>query len=262
MPWYARSGEMHGPPSPAKLPWAIEPFLRALPRVAPVRRGSLFLEVGTGSGRVTRPLKEALAAEGACLIGVDLSPAKLARLTAQTVGNPVNLVQADACTLPFPTAHLDVIITIRVLHLIARPEVALQEFRRLLKPKGAYLQLEEITDDPSVRLGMRTHWQELLQKSGLPQRHGERSDASIDAILQGIGARGTALQLAHAHHHTTAGREIERIALRVQDGTWRVPAELLPGLLAELRAWAEAEYNSLERELSYDETAVLHVWRF
>jgi SAM-dependent methyltransferase len=262
MPWYARPGEAHGSAHPAQLPWAIEPFLRALPRFAPVRRGSLFLEVGTGSGRVTRPLREALAAEGACLIGVDLSHAKLGRLAAQTRENPINLVQADACGLPFPTAHLDAIITIRVLHLIAQPELALQEFRRLLKPDGAYLQLEEITDDGSVRLQMRTRWQELLRKSSLPQRHGGRSDASIDAILQGIGARGTALQLAQAHHHTTAGREIERIALRVQDGAWRVPAELLPGLLAELRAWAEAEYRSLERELSYDEIAVLHVWRF
>jgi SAM-dependent methyltransferase len=262
MPSYARAEETCRSAHPVQLPWTIEPFLRALPRVAPVRKGSLFLEVGTGSGRVTRPLRDALAAEGACLIGADLSYVKLGRLAALTGANPVSLVQADACRLPFPDACLDAIVTVRVLHLIARPEVALHEFRRLLKPDGVYVQLEEATDGGSVRSQMRTQWQRLLERSGLQQHHGERSGGGVDAILAGMGARGRALELARIHHCTTAGREIERIAVRVRDGVWSVPADLLPGLMGELRAWAEAEYSSLEREFSYGEGAVLHVWRF
>lgn len=262
MPSYARAREAAGSPHLAQLPWAIEPFLRALPQFAPVRNESLFLEVGTGSGRVTRPLREALAANGARLIGVDLSHAKLCQLAAQAEGNPMGLVQADGCGLPFPDACLDAVITIRVLHLIAGLEMALQEFRRLLKSDGAYVRMEEVTDSGSIRLQMRTHWQELLERSGLQQGHGERSGGSADAILQRMGARGTALQLARTRHHTTASREIERIAVRVRDGAWRVPAELLPGLLGELRDWAEKQFGSLEREFSYGERAVLQAWRF
>jgi SAM-dependent methyltransferase len=261
MPSSARSGQACGSAHPVHLPGAIEPFILALPQFAPVRSGSLFLEVGTGSGRVTRPLRDALAAEGACLIGADLSRAKLDRLAAQTQENPLSLVQADACRLPFPDARFDAIITVRVLHLIAEPEMALHEFRRLLNPDGVYARLEEVTEGGSIRLHLRTRWQELLEKSGLEQRRGGRSSAS-DAILQGMGARGTAYQLAQAQHHTTIGGEIERIAARVQDGTWRVPAELLPGLLAELRAWAEVEYSALESAFSYGERAILQVWRF
>jgi SAM-dependent methyltransferase len=211
---------------------------------------------------VTRPLRDALAVEGVWLIGADLSYAKLGRLTGQTKENPISLVQADARRLPFPTARLDAIITIRVLHLIARPELALQEFHRLLKSDGVYVRLEEVADDRSIRLGMRARWQELLQRSGLPQRHSGRSGEGIDAILQGIGARNTTFQLAQAQRSTTAGREIERIAARVRHGVWSVPAGLLPALLGELKTWAKAEYGSLERELSYRERAVMHVWRF
>jgi len=211
---------------------------------------------------VTRPLRDALAAQGAWLIGADLSYAKLGRLAGQTGENPISLVQADACRLPFPTARLDAILTIRVLHLIAHPELALQEFRRLLKPDGVYVRLEEVPDDRSVRPGMRTRWQELLQERGLPQRHGGRSGGGIDAILHGIGARNTTFQLAQAQGATTPGREIERIAARVRHGVWSVPAGLLPALLGELKTWAEVEYGSLERELSYRERAVMHVWRF
>ncbi len=203
-----------------------------------------------------------MAAEGARLIGVDLSRVKLDRLTAETHGNPISLVQADACRLPFPDACLDAILTVRVLHLIAEPEMALHEFRRLLKPDGVYVRLEEVTDGGSIRMHLRTRWQELLEKSGLEQHHGGRSGASVDALLQGMGARAMAHQLPRTLRRATIGVEIERIRARVQDGSWRVPAELLPGLLAELRAWAEAEYGPLERASSYGERAILHVWRF
>jgi hypothetical protein len=45
-------------------------------------------------------------------------------------------------------------------------------------------------------------------------------------------------------------------------GTWKVPPELLPTLLAEFRTLSIAGYASLERPQCYKESVVLEVWRF
>lgn len=223
-------------------------------------RPGIFLEVGTGSGRTTRPLLDALASQNSRLIGVDLSYAKLRQLAAHRQTS--FLSQANATHLPFPAGSFDTIITVHVLHLIADWKVALCEFRRLLRPGGVYLRRGQESDQNSIQSRMRHLWQVLLQEKHLPQRHRERADEAIDNALRAMGAAGTAVEVSNQVGFTTPGREVERISSRVRDGAWVVPDEMLPGLLSDLKARAAAEFLSLDREFRFQKATVLHVWRF
>jgi SAM-dependent methyltransferase len=206
-----------------------------------------FLEVGTGSGRTTWPLLDALRPRDEHLIGVDLSCVKLRRLASQDMGAKLSLAQADATHLPFPTACFDVIITVHVLHLIPAWETALYEFRRLLRPGGVYLRRSNKADRDSIRSRLRHLWQVLLDQNHLAQRHQDRSGEAFDAALSAMGASCTPIEVSTRTVETTPGREVERIASRVRDGAWAVPAKMLPRLLSELRTQAIIEYTSLEQ---------------
>jgi len=214
--------------------------------------------VGTGSGRTTHPLLE----RGVRLVGVDLSRVKLCRLADRVQGSPPPLAQADAIHLPFPAASFDAVITIHLLHLVANWEMALREFRRMLRPGGVYLRRGERPDSNSLPARMRHRWQVLLEENRLPQRHGARSDRPVEAALQEMGAVCAPVEVTQQEYTTTPGREVKKIAARTRAGAWSVPEQLAPRLLANLEAWAAAEFGSLEREFCHQEELILDVWRF
>jgi SAM-dependent methyltransferase len=89
-----------------------------------------FLDVGCGSGEAVA----AARARGADAIGVDFSAAMLAR--ARTLAPSAQVTQADAEALPFPHDGFDAVLCNFSLLHVARPEVALFEMRRVLRPRG------------------------------------------------------------------------------------------------------------------------------
>ncbi len=232
----------------------MDAFTKALIRATPGK--DRMLEVGTGSGRLSQPL----LAQGAKLIGLDLSHAKLRRLLARIPNLPV-VVQADALQMPFPAASFDAVITVHVMHLVNRPNQVLFEFRRVLRPGGVYLRRSERPGN-TIHAHMRHRWQTILEKAGLPQRHQARSGRVVDEILLAMGGSCQPLEVAHIDHATSPQREIERIASRVRAGAWLAPDGQLLDFLAELASWAAAEFGSLGREFRYREDVMLHVWRF
>src|SRR5512141_477354 len=74
--------------------------------------GVPFLEVGTGTGRISIPMLE----RSADLIGCDISPKMLSR---QREKYPTaRLVQSDASSLPFPSGSFGAVLVVHVMHLI------------------------------------------------------------------------------------------------------------------------------------------------
>ncbi len=105
-----------------------------LVKFAQVASGQRVLDVACGTGVV------ALAAGrlGAKAFGLDLSPALLerARRNATIAGVEIDFVEGDAEALPYPDASFDVVLS-QFGHIFApRPETALQEMLRVLKPGG------------------------------------------------------------------------------------------------------------------------------
>ncbi|MCA1469785.1 methyltransferase domain-containing protein [Bradyrhizobium sp. IC3195] len=102
---------------------------------AQVKPGETVLDVGTGTGVVAITAARA----GASVTGLDLTPALLdvARENAQIARlATVQWFEGDAENLPFPDGQFDVVLS-QFGHMFApRPDVAVAEMRRVLKPGG------------------------------------------------------------------------------------------------------------------------------
>ena len=118
---------------------------------------AVVLDVGCGTGKGTgallqryaapRPLKErARAALGlssapapARVIGVDSAPGMLAAAARHLAGHRQGeLLAADACALPLPNGHADLVFASLLLPWIANPDALFAEVRRVLRPGGLF----------------------------------------------------------------------------------------------------------------------------
>jgi SAM-dependent methyltransferase len=107
---------------------SIEPLLDAVAAGPGVR----LLDVATGPGH----LASVAAARGASVVGVDVSPSMVE--IARGLYPAVEFGDGDAEDLPFPDADFDaVVMNYGLLHL-SRPELAIAEASRVLRPGGRF----------------------------------------------------------------------------------------------------------------------------
>lgn len=99
------------------------------------------LDSGSGAGA----LAFALAPHVREVVGVDLVPELLdqARARAERFPN-VTFVEGDATKLPFGYGEFDLACTLRTLHHIARPELAVAELVRVTRARGRLLVVDQI----------------------------------------------------------------------------------------------------------------------
>ncbi|HVY66112.1 MAG TPA: class I SAM-dependent methyltransferase [Gammaproteobacteria bacterium] len=101
---------------------------------AGIERGMRVLDVGCGTGVVALTAARA----GAWVTGSDLTPKLLerARENSAIMGLDVDWREADAEALPYADAEFDVVVS-QFGHMFApRPEIAVREMLRVLKPGG------------------------------------------------------------------------------------------------------------------------------
>jgi SAM-dependent methyltransferase len=106
----------------------------ALVKFAGVARGEALLDVGCGTG----PVAVTAARAGGRVRALDLSPALLehARRNADTAAVEIDFKEGDVEALPYPDAAFDVVVS-QFGHMFApRPDVAIREMLRVLKPGG------------------------------------------------------------------------------------------------------------------------------
>ncbi len=116
---------------------ALEPWLEAPP-------GTRVLDVGCGIGRWSR----LLAARGACVTGIDLSPTMIAeaqrRTAASGLASRCRFMVQDSAALEV-TGLFDLILCVTVLqHMLdpGAPGCALRRMKRHLAPRGRLVVLE------------------------------------------------------------------------------------------------------------------------
>ena len=97
------------------------------------------LDVGTGAGA----LALALAPAAAEVVGVDVEPELLARARQRAPAN-ATFEEADATALPFPDGSFDLVGTLRTLHHVHRPELAVAELARVTRLGGRVLVVDQL----------------------------------------------------------------------------------------------------------------------
>jgi len=118
----------------APLETLTTPSAAQLVRHAGIRAGNRVLDVACGTGVVA----VTAARRGARVTALDLTPELLvrARENAQIAGVAVEYHEGDAENLPFSDSEFDIVVS-QFGHIFApRPEVAIAEMLRVLKPGG------------------------------------------------------------------------------------------------------------------------------
>jgi ubiquinone/menaquinone biosynthesis C-methylase UbiE len=170
------------------------------------------LDSGTGSGA----LAFALAPHVREVVGVDIVPELLeqARKRAERFPN-VRFIEGDATKLPLEYASFDLTGTLRTLHHIPRPELAMAELVRVTRPGGRVLVVDQIAPvdplaafelnrferarDPShTRALADIDLRHLFESNGLVliRAEYEREPRELDAYLDLAGCEGEARKQA------------------------------------------------------------------
>jgi SAM-dependent methyltransferase len=170
------------------------------------------LDSGTGTGA----LAFALASHVREVVGVDIVPELLdqARKRAADVPN-VTFVEGDAAALPFGYAEFDLVGSLRTLHHLVRPELALAELTRVTRSRGRVLVVDQIAPvDPLVAAELNrferardpTHTRTLadvdlrglFESNGLVLLRAEytREERDVDSYLDLAGCEGEARERA------------------------------------------------------------------
>ena len=153
-------------------------------RLDEIRREALagvageVLEIGFGTGLNLPHYPEGVSA----LSAVDANPgmARLARTRVRAAPFPVRLETVAAENLPFDDARFDVVVSTWTLCSIARPERALAEIRRVLRPGGRFVFVEHgLHGDRAVARWQR--WLTPLQRRVADGCHLDRDIAALVA---------------------------------------------------------------------------------
>ncbi len=106
--------------------------------VSSISAGDSVLEIGCGTGLITREI----ARKAGHVTGIDVSTRMLkkARLNLEASGlSNVDLITADAYSLPFDNGSFHTVLCCNVLHIVKEPGLILREVARVLSPGGRFI---------------------------------------------------------------------------------------------------------------------------
>jgi ubiquinone/menaquinone biosynthesis C-methylase UbiE len=121
-------------------------------RFVPLTGEERALDSGTGTGALAFALSE-LVRE---VVGVDVDPELLDEARKRSAGKAnVEFLEADATALPFADGEFDLAGSLRTLHHLPRPELAVAELVRVTRPGGTLLVVDQVAPiDPLAGLAL------------------------------------------------------------------------------------------------------------
>ena len=137
------------------------------------RRPPLLLDVAAGTGRLTRAVRAADLLPDARWVLLDASEKMLMQAASHLGMDPqLHYVQHSAQRIPFDDATFDVVTCFEALEFMPKPEAALAELVRVLRPGGLLFTTNRIGQIARLMPGRTwTHGDVYRLHRGLGQRH-------------------------------------------------------------------------------------------
>ena len=180
--------------------------------------GKRVLEYGCGTGSHAYYL----ATSGAEVIGIDISPVRLAqaRQDAMNQGLSIEFVEGDAEHLPFADASFDRVVGGAILHHLDL-DAAYREVARVLRPEGDAYFIEPLGHNPAINWyrrrtpQMRTEDEHPLLMGDLARAH--RFFSRVDVDFYHLFALGAAPLFGTPLFRPTTfiGDILDRLAMRL-----------------------------------------------
>jgi phosphatidylethanolamine/phosphatidyl-N-methylethanolamine N-methyltransferase len=127
--------------------------------------GGRVLEVGVGTG-ISLPLY----APNVRIFGTDISEAMLKKAKQRVAGSRLKNIEGlavmDAEKLEFPDNSFDVVMAQYVVTAVPNPEVALNEFARVVRPGGELIILTRVSADAGMRRVIEQKLQPVVTRLG------------------------------------------------------------------------------------------------
>lgn len=101
---------------------------------AGVADGERIIDVGSGTGGLTFLIPD--RANVATIEAIDFEPQFVEALIQRNTDQRISARQGDACSIPFGENHFDRALSMLVLHFVPRPELAIAEMLRVVRPGG------------------------------------------------------------------------------------------------------------------------------
>jgi ubiquinone/menaquinone biosynthesis C-methylase UbiE len=164
-------------------------------RHAALKPGERFLDVGCGTGVLTRLAAEMVGASGQAL-GIDPAPRMIAVARKNAAGNSQAEFRIAAIErLPFESGSFDVAVASLMLHHLP-PDLklgGLREVYRVLKPGGRLIVVD--LDRPANSLWWLLAWPLLMMPMTASNLRGEIPSYLRDAKFDPVHAQGRRMQL-------------------------------------------------------------------
>lgn len=144
-----------------------------------LRPGMRLLDCGCGPGSITVGFARFVAPGEVVGVDVDANHIAMAKARAADIPN-IRLEVASAYEIPFPDESFDVVFCHSVLEHLTRPERAIAEIRRVLKPEGFFAAREVdtegllVTPSEPILYEVRDLWERLTSHHGGDARMGKR----------------------------------------------------------------------------------------
>jgi SAM-dependent methyltransferase len=171
---------------------ATREFAGALLDAARIGPQTAMLDLCCGAGL----LAGAAAARGAVATGLDFSPAMLG--VARAAHPALHFAEGDAEAMPFPDASFDAVVSSFGVHHVPRPERALAEARRVLRPGGRIAFTTWAAPQENIA------WRLLFDAI---RRHGDPDAAQAPPSGGGIAGEPILLKLLHDAGFAAAAAE-------------------------------------------------------
>lgn len=147
-------GAYFGQESPAE---AMEQLTQLMIDMAEIQTGQDVLDVGCGFGGTLMSLREQFPTNG--LTGLNIDPRQLE--LARDRCPEVQLVQGDACAMPFPDASFDRLLAVECIFHFPSRRAFFEHARRVLRP-GGNLTLSDFVVPEGTPAGSFDHTTERL----------------------------------------------------------------------------------------------------